>query len=203
MTWNIHGGRDAPLDQIALEIEAQHADVICLNEVRRPHGRALGRALSMRSFVTSSRLGPYSNAILTGLPVSSWKRLKFAGVRRVDRRDAAIVTLEGGVTIAAVHLNLRAAERVRNIRQLIDALPDRSIIAGDLNETQGGRVWPVLAERFFDACDTSNVPTFPAGAPRQRLDYIWVLPGTHVERSDVIATRSSDHRAVVVTVDVS
>ena len=202
VTWNIHGAREASVERIAAEIAELRPDVACLNEVRRRHGRRLGRILKMRPFVAGSRFGPYGVAIYTNQSVSSWRRLKFDDVRRVDRRDAAIVTLENGITIAAAHLNLRAAERLRNAHQLLDALPDRSIVAGDLNETARGRVWQVFAERLSDACAAVDAPTFPAGAPRQRIDFIWVPPEARVVETTVMPTRSSDHRPIAVTIEL-
>ena len=202
LTWNIHGARDASVERIASEIIAQRPDVVCLNEVRPRHGRRLAGALKMQSFVASSMFGPYGVAIYTNEAVSSWRRLKFEGVRRVDRRDAAVVTLAAGLTVIGIHLNLRADERLRNAHQLLKVLPDRSIVAGDMNETPKGRVWHALAGRLADAGAAVDVPTFPAGSPRERIDFIWVPPAARVLGTDVVPTRSSDHRAVDVTLEI-
>jgi endonuclease/exonuclease/phosphatase family metal-dependent hydrolase len=164
ITWNIHGARDAPVAQIAREIASHHADVVCLNEVRRRHGKRLGRALGLRAFVASSFIGPYGTAILTNEPVSAWRRFRFPGVRRIERRDASLVTLAEGSTIAAVHFGLRAPERLRNAAELLEALPDRAIITGDMNETPRRAVAQLFAARFDDAGLEADDPTFPAAA---------------------------------------
>jgi endonuclease/exonuclease/phosphatase family metal-dependent hydrolase len=198
LTWNIHGARDAPLTQIAAELRAQSPDVVCLNEVRRGHGRRLAATLGMRAFEAGCLIGPYGNAILTALPVTAFRRLRFSGIRRVDRRDAAIVTLADGLMVAAVHLGLRAPSRAACITELLDALPDRAVISGDMNEGPGGAAWEAIARRFDD---TGDVPTFPASEPRARIDVIWVPRGAHVMPAAVVPTTSSDHRMVVVDLD--
>jgi endonuclease/exonuclease/phosphatase family metal-dependent hydrolase len=201
LTWNIHGARDAPVERIAREIASHEADVVCLNEVRRRHGKQLARAVGLRAFVASSFIGPYGTAILTNEPVSAWRRLRFSGVRRVDRRDASLVTLADGPTIAAIHLGLQAPERLRNAAELLEALPDRAIIAGDTNERPAGSVASMLAGRFDDACLEPGEPTFSAAAPRARIDYIWVPRGTRVRACRVAPTSASDHLAVMVDID--
>lgn len=201
LTWNIHGARDASPARIAQEIAGQRPDVVCLNEVRRRHGKRLGRMLRLRTYVASSFIGPYGNAILTNEPIASWRRLRFAAVRRVDRRDAAIVHLRAGVTIVAVHLNLRRDERVRNASELLAVVADRSIIAGDLNETPDDVVPRMLAARLEDGGRNPGLPTFPSGTPRARIDYVWVPAGTAVRESTVVPTTASDHLPVVVDID--
>ena len=202
VTGNIHGAQDASLARIAGEITAFGVDVVCLNEVRRRHGRRLGRLLGLHAYVASSFLGPYGNAIFTNLPVAGWHRLRFARVRRLDRRDAVVIDLADGPTIAAVHLNsLRRDERPRNAAELVRRLPDRSIIAGDMNETAGGPVAEHLSGRFVDACAGGAEPTFPAASPRVRIDQVWVPPGTVVVSCRTAATDASDHRPVVVEIE--
>lgn len=209
LTWNVHGFRDASVATIADEISAHRADVVCLNEVPRAQGRRIGGALGMRAFVASSPLGPYGNTILTSQPVDRWRRLRFSGVRRTARRDAAIVGLAGGLTVAAVHLSLRAAERARHIAELLAALPPEAIVAGDMNERPGGTVWNTLDARLADAAAavaaavTAPQPTFPAGAPTARIDGIWVPYGTQVIRCEVTETTASDHRPVFADVDLT
>jgi endonuclease/exonuclease/phosphatase family metal-dependent hydrolase len=151
LTWNIHGARDASLSQIASEIRAVDADVVCLNEVRRAHIARLARALGMRAYGAVCRFGPYGNVVLTSQPVASFRRLRFARARRVDRRDASLVTLASGLTVACVHLNLRADERVAHAREFLAALPARAIVAGDFNETSERAAAQQMSERFDDA----------------------------------------------------
>ena len=202
VTWNIHGAKDASLGRIADEIAGFEPDVVCLNEVPRRHGKRLGRLLRLRSYVASSFVGPYGNAIFTNEPVARWHRFRFAGTRRIDRRDAALLELTAGPTIAAVHLNsLRPHDRPRNVAELVRHLPDRSIVAGDMNETAGGAVARELSGRFVDACDGGTEPTFPAAVPRVRIDQVWVPPGTVVLSCRTAATDASDHRPVIVEIE--
>lgn len=202
LTWNIHGLRDASLATIAAEIAAQAPDVVCLNEVPRRLGARLGAALGMRAFVASSPIGPYGNAVLTREPIAVTLPLRFHGVRRVARRDAAVIGFHSELIIAAVHLSLRAPERLRHIEQLLDALPDRAIVAGDMNEQPGGNVWRALDARLDDAGTTVGEPTFPASGPTARIDAIWTPRGARVTRYDVLLTTSSDHRPIIAELDL-
>lgn len=202
VTWNIHGARDAPLERIARELENVRADMVCLNEVRRRDGKKLGRLLGMRPYVASSWIGPHGNAIFTNGPVTRWRRLRFRGVRRGHRRDAAVVELTGGPTIAAIHLNaLRPDDRIRNAAEMVASLPERSIIAGDINEGADGAVATQLSSRFDDACAGPAEPTFPATDPRARIDFVWVPPGAEIVSCRVVATDASDHLPVIVDVE--
>ena len=198
ITWNIHGARDASIGEIAGEIAAHSADVVCLNEVRRSDGKRLRDALGMRAFVASSFIGPYGNVILTNEPVVAWRRFRFSRVRRIDRRDAALVTLADGMIIAAIHLGLRAPERARSVAELLAALPDRSIIAGDANETPEGAAARSLSGRFDDAGHERGEPTFPSAAPRSRIDYVWLPSRTLVRVCRVVPTAASDHLPLIV-----
>lgn len=201
LTWNIHGARDASIAEIAGEIAAHEADVVCLNEVKRSDGKRLRDALRMRAFVASSFIGPYGNAILTNEPVTSWHPLRFSRVRRVDRRDAAIITLADGSMIGAIHLGLRPPERSRSAAELLAALPDRAIIAGDANETPERPAVLLLSGRFDDAGRQGGELTFPAAAPHSRIDYVWVPKGTRVRACRVVPTAMSDHLPVIVDID--
>jgi endonuclease/exonuclease/phosphatase family metal-dependent hydrolase len=201
LTWNIHGARDASITKIAGEIAVHEADVVCLNEVKRRDGRRLGDALGVRAFVASSFIGPYGNVILTNEPVIAWHPFRFSRVRRVDRRDAAIITLADGTMIGAIHLGLRAPERSRSAAELLAALPDRAIVAGDANETPDRPAVRLFSSRFDDAGREGADPTFPAGAPHSRIDYVWVPRGTLVRACRVVRTKASDHLPVIVDID--
>jgi len=201
LTWNIHGARDASIAEIAGEIAGHDADVVCLNEVKRRDGKRLGHALRMRAFVASSLIGPYGNAIFTNEPVTAWRRFRFSRVRRIDRRDAALITLGDGTMIAAIHLGLRAPERSRLGAELIAALPDRAIVAGDANEAPDHAAVRSLSSRFDDAGREGDEPTFPAAAPHSRIDFVWLPKGTRVQAWRVVATEASDHLPLVVDID--
>lgn len=170
---------------------------MCLNEVRRRHARALGRALGMPRYVAASRFGPYGNVVYTNQPVVAWRRHRFAGVARPHRRDAAIVTLASGLEVCAIHLGLAGDERTRHAGELLETLGTQSIVAGDVNEPPGGPVGELLGARYNDACP-DGAPTFPASEPTARIDVVLVTPGIAITSCRVVATSASDHRAVVV-----
>ena len=201
LTWNIHGARDASIAEIAGAIAVHEADVVCLNEVKRSDGKRLRDALRMRAFVASSFIGPYGCAIFTNESVARWRRFRFSEVRRIDRRDAALITLADGTMIAAIHLGLRGPERSRSAAKLLAALPDRAIVAGDANETPDHAAVRLFSSRFDDAASERAEPTFPASEPRSRIDYVWVPRGTRVLACGVVPTRASDHLPVIADID--
>jgi endonuclease/exonuclease/phosphatase (EEP) superfamily protein YafD len=59
---------------------------------------------------------------------------------------------------------------------------------------------PILGAAGYDV--TPRAPTFPADRPRLTLDYI-AVQGLRLVDSEVVPTRTSDHRAVVTTVDAA
>lgn len=200
-TWNIHGARDASIEEISEVLRELRAEVVCLNEVPRRLAAPLARRVEMEAFTAASVIGPYGNAILTSREVASWRRFRFSRVPRKARRDAAIVTLTEGPTIAAIHLNLRAAERARHIGELLEALPSDAVVAGDMNEQPGGTVWRTLDARLSDMAVADPEPTFPAGAPTARIDGIWVPETATAIACRVHPTDRSDHRPVVADVE--
>ena len=56
-----------------------------------------------------------------------------------------------------------------------------------------------LVDCWAEACGSSGGGTYPADAPRKRIDWLLRAPGTdwRTESAWVVPTSSSDHRAVV------
>jgi endonuclease/exonuclease/phosphatase family metal-dependent hydrolase len=79
------------------------------------------------------------------------------------------------------------------------------ILGADLNEPPGGSAWQVLGAALVDGADGPRPAgpwgTFPAGAPRQRIDTVLVDPRIRVTGYRVAdppaARRASDHLPVV------
>jgi endonuclease/exonuclease/phosphatase family metal-dependent hydrolase len=123
-----------------------------------------------------------------------------------------VVAVPGGpaVTVVSVHLGLDPAERVRQARMVLDQLPAIGpapyVIAGDLNEPPGGPGWEVLGALVQDVAPTGE-PTFPARAPRRRIDGVLASAGMVVHSARVVGAAdgadpddlvaASDHLPVV------
>jgi endonuclease/exonuclease/phosphatase family metal-dependent hydrolase len=103
------------------------------------------------------------------------------------------------------HLDFRADPAVRRA-QVADMLaimnerPGTKILAGDFNAAPDAAE---LAPLWGDLNDVMtrpggpDFPTYPADAPRQRIDYVTATPDIGVRRGWVPETVASDHRPVV------
>ncbi|EWS99980.1 endonuclease/exonuclease/phosphatase [Intrasporangium oryzae NRRL B-24470] len=202
------------LDDVAAAarvVRAVDPDVLCLQEVPRrltTELRLPAFARACRLWWSGGRRGTGGTAILTSprVTVHSASRHRL-GVRFPDRTRgyaAADVSLPGSVpvSVASIHLSLRADERERHARDIVAALGDRSVVAGDLNEGSDGRGHRLIAERCRVVSEA--VPTFPASSPDQVLDVIFAGPGLEVRPATAVAlaeedlVAASDHRPVWV-----
>jgi len=129
------------------------------------------------------------------------------------------------IALAVVHLPLDARERLHHVALVRERLAvlhrPRILVAGDLNESPGGPVWAAWAQLCTDpfgpggrgdagpftrgqlpgAGQTAR-PTFPAGAPRSRIDAVLAAnldvaeyDAWRADQTDVC--RASDHRPVL------
>ncbi len=110
----------------------------------------------------------------------------------------AEVTVRGGtLVLAGSHLDLEATARLDTARRIRTALPRGPLVFGaDVNEQPGRPAWQVLAEGLHGG---SPGATFPAHAPRRRIDL--VLTSLPLVRLEVVDTgAASDHLAVLAEV---
>lgn len=209
---------------------AAAADVVCVQEapthplaVHRLGALAADAGL----WVAASGAAGAGTAVLTATRVdvraASVRALptpRRRGWRPVRRRGTAEVVvrvpLAGGwsreVLLRSVHLGLDAAERRGQVARLLPGTPLSGpcsgwsdaplVLAGDLNEAPGGPVHQWLSTVLVDAADVagSAFPTFPARAPRRRLDVVLVdhrLSVTAVTTPAGDVAAATDHLAVV------
>jgi endonuclease/exonuclease/phosphatase family metal-dependent hydrolase len=200
-------------------VRAVDPDVLCLQEVpRRLFGgwrvRRFARACGLHW--TGRHRGSGGTTIFTSDRVrvleGHHSRLP---VRWPDRtRGYAVVRVGvpggGELTAVSVHLSLKPGERVIHTERILQALSDRGplVLAGDLNEEESGGAW-----RLIDVPDRLRLvsparPTFPARAPRRRLDVVFaspalrVLPHREVLVPEAAWARASDHRPTWVDLDL-
>jgi len=206
------------------------ADVVCLQEVPTHvlAGHRLGDlAAATGLWVAASGRAGAGTAVLTAarvdvragsvreLPTARWR-----GRRPVRRRwtaEAVVrVPLAGGwsleVLVRSVHLGLEPGERFDHVTRLLPGTPVPGpcgpwsdaplVLAGDLNEEPGGPVHQRLSTVLQDTAEIAGqpFPTFPARAPRRRLDLVLVdrhlgVAGVSTPAGDVVA--ATDHLAVV------
>jgi endonuclease/exonuclease/phosphatase family metal-dependent hydrolase len=122
-----------------------------------------------------------------------------------------LVNVRGArVRVYDTHLDYRNDPSVRraqvaDMMAIMQREPGAKILAGDFNAV------PDAAELvpLWTGCGLSDVltsagrhstPTYPADAPRQRIDYVTVSAGVGVRAAWVPGTTASDHRPVVADV---
>ncbi len=121
----------------------------------------------------------------------------------LHRRGAvlAVVDVEGRrIAVLGTHLDLGPAARLDSARALRDRAPAAYplVVGADVNEEPGGAAWSALSAGLVDAAAGCG-PTFPARAPRRRIDGLFVDPRLRV----LAAARPdpgpvSDHLPLVV-----
>ena len=200
-------------------VRAIDPDVLCLQEVPR---RLLGGRRVARFAAACEMHWPGRHRGSGGTTVLTSDRVRVLGsehlrlpVRWPDRtRGYAVVrvAVPGGreLTAVSVHLSLKAHERVTHTERILAAIADRGplVLAGDLNEDHTGGAW-----RLIDVPDRLRLvsperPTYPARAPRRRLDVVFaspelrVLPHREVLVPDAVYAAASDHRPTWVDLDL-
>jgi endonuclease/exonuclease/phosphatase family metal-dependent hydrolase len=228
--------RDLLGDQAAVArvVRACRPDVLCLQEApRRPgtlHRTArLVRDTGLRLVAGGRRSG--GTAVLAAawldvvtadvirLPVAHlWTRRRGYAVAQVRLPDGA------QLTVASVHLPLGPADRVDHSNRVRAHLEELAagpvVVCGDLNEPPDGPSWTALGPLVRDPVAThpadpavADAPTYPARAPRHRIDGVLVSEGVQVlalrpagpedglSTDDLVA--ASDHLPLVADLELA
>lgn len=232
LTYNVHDLLD-DADAVAHVLRCCRPDVACLQEVpRRPLTRHRVRRLARESGLrwAAGGRGSGGTAVFTSrrvdvlegrtgsLPVRTpLTRTRGYALARVQWQGAA------PVTVVSVHLPLHEGDRLTHVRAVLAAagagVPRGAgggagggagalVVAGDLNEPPSGPAWAVLRERLLDA-GPACPPTYPARAPRARIDGVLVSPELAVVTIGVAGPAeglwpadlraASDHLPVIAT----
>lgn len=161
----------------------------------------------------------YGVALLTRYPVVQWRTIRLPrrrGVtwahrsgRRLPRpvhdhpRAAVAATLDtpdGPLTAVCAHLSFMTGQNAAQARHLVEAvadLPRPLVVLGDLN------LGPTSAARATGLTSVADALTYPVHAPTSQIDHVLVDgPVTARGAARSVATGVSDHRALVVDVDL-
>lgn len=233
VTWNLQGAHGVDVPRVAAIIGSTGADIVALQEVQRKQATALAAALSVSSRRWVFKHWPVV-AHAEGLAVLAADGLRSARsfpLRRAPfwdwrRRIGLDATAEIGgraIGIVVVHLSphdaadRRRGEAATTLRRAArhDQPP---VIVGDLNDLPDERAHRVFIEAGWvdawravhgDGCPgaTNWTPGDRLGrSPTQRLDYVLVPAGWHVEQCSVVAdagleelARLSDHLPLAAT----
>ena len=227
-TFNIrHGAREGErVDHHAVVQTCRDldADVVGLQEVdnRRRRSsfrnqatlvaRSLGYTSVYGPVVRTGALGRYGNALLARGAIREVEFLQLERLSRRQPRGAILARVEFptlDVTIAVTHLQHHPARlkdhpreaplELRGLLVALNARPRPRILLGDFNLGPSNAM-PILAAAGYHT--VADAPTFPADRPRLTLDYI-AVDGMRILDYVVVPTRTSDHLAVVATVEAA
>ncbi len=208
MTYNLKGLHLSPPDAVAV-VRAAAPDVLGVQEPPRgPLGRwrlaRFARQAGLRPVVSGRGARTTALLVAPGCTVSGTRAVRLSWQPGRTRRGVSLATVDG-IRFVVVHLSLVRTERAAHLDGLLrDHVPSaRTVVMGDLNEPPTGPAWARLTEHLVDT-DPTGTPTFPAVAPRQRIDAILVspdlAPGPATVPSDPPVLVASDHRPVVVDI---
>ena len=229
MTYNIHVGvgMDKRLDlpRIAAVINAQHPDLVGLQEVDRGVTRTqrideivelakLTRMDYAFAFNLHYQGGQYGVAILTRFPIRATDHRLYQNTREAERRGfiRAEVSVHGYLlNFVTTHLDYQNDDgRLFEAQQLLTALrevPGPLIVVGDFNDIPAGRAYQLMRYQFGDAWiesrGTAEGFSYPTDKPAKRIDYIFVRSTDRIrtKRAWIVDTQASDHVPVVADLE--
>ena len=149
-------------------------------------------------------------ALLSRLPLHEPEARSFDSDRAVDKGYvAATIHWQGlRIDVVSVHLDpFSAPRRLRQVERLALALARRAsrprVVMGDLNSREGtpDRTVERLCEAAGLQAHADGLPTYPASAPRERLDWILASPELRFTRHARVEDVLSDHFPVVAELD--
>jgi len=214
------------LDRTAAVIRAQNPDLVALQEVGR-HWSAdsdfrdqaveLERRLDMASVYGANldRDPPqpgaprrqYGTAILSAWPLLESQNIHLPRATADNEQRGLLVAdvdLDGApLRLFNAHLGVSAEERRLQVGAILDEADRTSVphaLLGDLNARPDAPELAPLLERFGDAWAVAGEGegfTFPASAPKSRIDYVLVSPQLEVRGASVPTLPGSDHLALV------
>lgn len=225
--FNVHSGygmdgRFDP-DAVAAVLRDEDVDVVVLNEVDRgwlmEGGHDLLALLAARLDLPEVVFAPaadevWGNAVLSRAP------LRDVRVERLPRNGSPMsrsmvsvvvdVAPDRAVGIVGTHLHHVTDEpavrltQARAVAAEVSRLTSRGLpvaLLGDLNAAATAPELEPLA--FLVDAVPGDEPTYPADVPEVRLDHVLVTEGLGTSSPSIPATTASDHRPVVVTLEVA
>ena len=228
MTFNLHAGHDASLQQIGLLIRQYQPDFVALQEVDHNTRRSNCPHQNNRDFITelastSGMEGLFGPTIkfsggLYGIGLLS--RHQFASVHniklphpnaRMEQRgllEGSFILPDGDtITVACTHLeafdSVSRAAQAQFIVEHFAGIPHPVILAGDFNAPPDDNVMGLLTSQWLDC--TAGDYTFSVKAPSEKIDYILARPkpSWRTLESQVIPVEMSDHYPVIATLVIS
>lgn len=219
-TFNIKHGSDGggrvDLRRLGAACAGLSADVLAVQEVDRfarrtgfrDEMRIIARATGLQAVfgeAARKRWRSYGNGLLARGPIRDVEVIKLPRPSAGEQRVAIVARVAvNGVDLAvgATHLSFRRGEGAPQLAVLVDALAERDeprLLLGDLN-LGPEVVEPALAAAGYVVAPTGA--TFPAEAPRTRIDFV-AVSGLEVVAASTPAPGMSDHLPVVAEVSAA
>jgi endonuclease/exonuclease/phosphatase family metal-dependent hydrolase len=226
------GSSVVDLAAVLAAVRALDADLLAVQEVDRQLARS-GRADQPRAIAEARGAGwfwsyapalvgddfrplsgpdpggpAYGNLLLSRLPLEAVEQLRFPPAGGGEQRTAVVGMIRVGgrpVTVASAHLSNKQGHNVRQLRELqgvLEGRPAPRLLLGDLNLP-----WLALllaSRRGWPGAGRGD--TIPNSRPNRQLDHLLRNDPGGVLRprgARVVAAPVSDHRALVVDLDVA
>jgi endonuclease/exonuclease/phosphatase family metal-dependent hydrolase len=225
LSYNIHHGFDDAgvpgMQATANAIAAMNPDLVALQEVSRGWTLVGGNDLvaylkwrlpDYQIFFTATNGRLWGNAIMTRLPARDVAGGVFAAEPRILKYGWTRVVIEDGrlrFPIYSVHLtaDLEGAHgdpRTAQAAELLQLIGNTApvLVAGDFNAHPEDAPIRLLTAGLADlgaATGLGALATWPAGAPNERIDYIFAR-GFAASRGSIPRTLASDHLPVLLQV---
>jgi endonuclease/exonuclease/phosphatase family metal-dependent hydrolase len=211
-----NGGGRVDLRRLAAACAGLSADVLAVQEVDRfarrtgfrDEMRVIARATGLEAVFGEAvrrRWRRYGNVLLARGPISEVEVLKLPRPGDREQRVAIVarVDVDGvGLMVGATHLSFRIGEGLPQLEVVLEALGRREgprVLLGDLN-LGPEVVEPAVTAAGYRLAPTG--PTFPAGGPRSRIDFV-AVSGLEVVAASTPQPGVSDHLPVVADVTPS
>jgi endonuclease/exonuclease/phosphatase family metal-dependent hydrolase len=213
-TFNIKHGENGDgrvdLRRLAAACAGLSADVLAIQEVdrfaRRTHFRdemrLIARATGLQAVfgeAARKRWRSYGNVLLARGPITDVEVVKLPRPGGGEPRVAIVarVTVDGiGLSVGATHLSFRKGEGAAQLDVLLAALAERDgprLLMGDLN-IGPDVVLPAVTAAGYAVAPTEA--TFPASAPRTRIDFV-AVSGLEIAAASTPTVGTSDHLPIV------
>jgi endonuclease/exonuclease/phosphatase family metal-dependent hydrolase len=214
------------LARTAAVIRAQSPDLVALQEVSRHWsaesefrdqpaelsallgmGAVFGANLDREPLEPGRPRRRYGTAILSAWPLLSSENVLLPRASADNEQRGLLVAdveLEGTVfRLHNTHLSVSAEDRRLQVDAILAEVRRAAVphaLLGDLNAAPGAPELRPLFERLGDAWSAAGEGdgfTFPASAPRTRIDYALVSPRLEVRAARVAPLQGSDHLPLV------
>lgn len=153
-------------------------------------------------------------AILSRFPVRAFKNHSITRLSTQEQNASpstapgfleAVIDVNGTLVHGFdTHLDYRAITRIRQVQvgemlQVMKAVNEPIILFGDMNAMPAAAELEPLFQFLRDAAPNGNTAgTYPADAPRERIDYVFVSRSFRIDNVRILPSAASDHRPVAV-----